>query len=66
MHHSTLRISRTNLLHNYKYYHSKLSESTKLLILVKANAYGHGDVEIARLVEEFGADYLGVASLVRV
>lgn len=61
MYHSTLRISRRNLLHNYKYYHSRLSESTKLLILVKANAYGHGDVEIAQLVEEFGADYLGVA-----
>lgn len=61
MHNSTLIISRKNLLHNYNYYHSRLSESTKMLILVKANAYGHGDVEIAKLVEEFGADYLGVA-----
>lgn len=61
MYHSTLKISRKNLLHNYNYYSSKLSQSTKLLILVKANGYGHGDVEISRLVEEFGADYLGVA-----
>lgn len=61
MHHSTLKISRRNLLHNYNYYHSKLSESTKILVLVKANGYGHGDIEISRLVEEFGADYLGVA-----
>ena len=32
-----------------------------MLVLVKANGYGHGDVEIARLVEGFGANYLGVA-----
>jgi len=61
MQHSTLQINRSNLLHNFSFYRSKLSESTKLLVLVKANAYGHGDVEIARLLEEFGADYLGVA-----
>ena len=30
---------------------------------VKANAYGHGAVEIARAAERFGADYLGVAFL---
>ncbi len=29
--------------------------------MVKANGYGLGDIEIARLVQEFGADYLGVA-----
>lgn len=29
--------------------------------MVKANAYGHGDLECSRLLEEFGADYLGVA-----
>lgn len=61
MQHSTLQISRSNLLHNFSFFRSKLSISTKLLVLVKANGYGHGDTEISRLVEEFGADYLGVA-----
>lgn len=60
MNHSQLKISRSKLLENYNYFRSKLSKSTKLLVLVKANAYGHGDVEISRLLEEFGADYLGV------
>lgn len=32
-----------------------------MLVLVKANAYGHGDVEIAKLMERAGADYLAVA-----
>jgi len=61
MKHTELRISREKLLHNFNYYKSKLLPSTKLLIMVKANGYGLGDIEIARLVQEFGADYLGVA-----
>ena len=61
MKHAQLRISRGNLLHNYNFFKSKLAPSTKMLILVKANGYGIGDVEVANLVTEFGADYLGVA-----
>ena len=61
MPHSQLIISRSNLLNNYNFFRSKLSPSVKLLALVKANAYGHGDIEVSRLLEDFGADYLGVA-----
>lgn len=61
MSHSQLIISRSNLLNNFNFFRSKLKKNTKMLILVKANGYGHGDVEISKLVEEFGADYLGVA-----
>ena len=46
---------------NYRYFRSKLRETTKLLVLVKANAYGHGAVEFASLMEDAGADYLAVA-----
>lgn len=46
---------------NYKYYRSLLRPDTRLLVLVKANAYGHGAVEFARLLEREGADYLAVA-----
>ena len=48
-------------LDNYKYFRSKLETSTKLLVLVKANAYGHGAVEFASLMVDAGADYLAVA-----
>ena len=61
MPHSQLLISRSNLLHNFNFFRSKISSNTKLLVLVKANAYGHGDVIVSKLLEEFGADYLGVA-----
>lgn len=35
----------------------------KMMPILKANAYGHGLVETARLMETLGADYLGVAVL---
>ncbi len=35
----------------------------KVMLVLKANAYGHGMVEVARHAEAWGADYLGVAVL---
>ncbi len=35
----------------------------KLLLAVKANAYGHGAVEVGRLAESCGVDWLGVATV---
>jgi alanine racemase len=40
-----------------------IPSATKVLGLVKANAYGHGLVEIARALEREGIDYLGVGFL---
>ncbi len=37
--------------------------AAKVMAIVKANAYGHGIIEIARLMETEGADMLGVAFL---
>ena len=46
---------------NYRYFRSLLAPSTKLLVLVKANAYGHGAVEFVSMMQKAGADYLAVA-----
>lgn len=46
---------------NYSYFRSLLDKETRLLILVKANAYGHGAVEFASMMQASGADYLAVA-----
>ncbi|MFA7227527.1 MAG: alanine racemase [Melioribacteraceae bacterium] len=35
----------------------------RMMPILKANAYGHGLVRVARLMEELGADYIGVAVL---
>lgn len=46
---------------NFRYFRSKLLPQTKMLVLVKANAYGHGAVEFAAMMQQEGADYLAVA-----
>ena len=40
---------------------SKLASDEKLMCVVKANAYGHGAVEVAKVCQN-SADYLGVAT----
>lgn len=56
-----LDIDLRSVLHNYKFFRSRLKKSTKLLILVKANSYGHGAVEFANILQDAGVDYFGVA-----
>ena len=46
---------------NYRYFRSLLEPETRMLVLVKANAYGHGAVEFASMMQGEGADYLAVA-----
>ena len=58
---SRLELSLPDCESNYRYFRNLLKPTTKLLVLVKANAYGHGAVEFSRLMEQNGADYLAVA-----
>lgn len=58
---SRLELNLQYCLDNYRYFRSKLSRGTRLLVLVKANAYGHGAVEFALMMQNAGADYLAVA-----
>ena len=58
---SRLELSLSGLRNNFRYFRSRLKPSTRLLVLVKANAYGHGAVEFASMLQAEGADYLAVA-----
>ena len=58
---SRLELDLKGCVRNYRYFRSLLEPSTKLLVLVKANAYGHGAVEFAAMMQRAGADYLAVA-----
>ena len=51
------------LEHNYNVARQKIGPNVKYLGVVKADAYGHGAVQIARKLEQLGADYLAVSSL---
>ncbi|WP_148505336.1 alanine racemase [Paenibacillus beijingensis] len=56
-------ISLDALAANMKAFRDAVPDSMKLMASVKANAYGHGAVQTARVAEACGADYLGVAFL---
>ena len=47
---------------NYREIFAK-AKGSKIMVVLKANAYGHGLTKIATHLEELGVDYLGVAYL---
>lgn len=60
-HESILEINLDSLVKNMNYYRSKLKSGTKLMVMVKAFAYGSGNFEVSNVVEFHRADYLTVA-----
>lgn len=56
-------IHRRHLLSNWEQIRGRLAPGTALCPAVKANAYGHGAVEVARLLAGAGADAFGVATV---
>lgn len=56
-------IDLENIRYNYRQMRSVLRPEQKFLGVVKANAYGHGAVKIASVLEEEGADYLATACI---
>ena len=51
------------LAHNYQQARRRIGPGVKYLGVVKADAYGHGAVQVSRKLEALGADYLAVSSL---
>jgi alanine racemase len=51
------------LAHNIGEVRSRIGEGQGMLLVVKADAYGHGAVEVARVAVSAGVDMLGVATL---
>ena len=56
-------ISLDNIRHNYRSIRSRLPEGCRFLGVVKADAYGHGALQVSRLLQAEGADYLAVSCL---
>jgi alanine racemase len=57
------RIHLDNIRFNIEGVRQAIGPNRKLLVSVKANAYGHGAVEVARLAESVGVDWLAVATV---
>lgn len=51
------------LAHNYTVLRNRIGSNVKFLGVVKADAYGHGSVQVSRLLQELGANYLAVSSI---
>ena len=47
--------------HNFRSIRKKVGNGIKILAIVKADAYGHGAVEISKILSENGVDLLGIA-----
>ena len=56
-------VNLANLEHNYRALRAMLAPGCRFLGVVKANAYGHGAVQVAQRLERLGAEYLAVACL---
>ena len=56
-----LRVSLENIAHNTRVLRRAMGENVRLLAIVKANAYGHGLIPVARTALQNGASFLGVA-----
>lgn len=60
-HQTVLEVDLDAVIHNLKYFRSRLPAETKVICMVKAFGYGVGSYELARTLQERGADYLAVA-----
>ena len=56
-------INLDNINFNLNNIRKLLKEDTKICTVLKANAYGHGSVEIAKFLENKNVDYFAVARL---
>ena len=55
-------ISLDNLEHNLHTLRGRLRGDCRMMAVVKANAYGHGDRELAPYLQRAGVDWLGLLS----
>lgn len=58
-----MEIDLDNLIHNYREIRKTINKETEIMSIVKADAYGHGAIEIVKTLTNQGAKYFGVACL---
>jgi len=55
-------VSLSAIEYNYRQVRRLVGKGTDIMVVVKANAYGHGTVEVSEVLERLGVNYLGVAT----
>ena len=61
VHETVLEVNLNAVVDNLNWYRSFLKPTTKLVCMIKADAYGAGAVEIAKTLQDHRVDYLAVA-----
>jgi Alr-MurF fusion protein len=61
VHGTVLEISLDAITHNLNYYRHCIGPNTKIMVMVKAFAYGSGSAEVAQLLQFHRVDYVAVA-----
>jgi alanine racemase len=59
-----VEIDTRMLRKNYRIFRGIISKTTKLMAVVKSNAYGYSLVDFSRTLQRFGANWFGVDSIV--
>ncbi len=61
LHQTILEVNLGALARNLKFFESLLPKGTKIMAMVKADAYGSGAVKVSKYLQTRNLDYLGVA-----
>lgn len=61
VHETILEVNLSGVVKNLNFYRSFMRPETKLVCMIKADAYGAGAVEIAKTLQDHRVDYLAVA-----
>ena len=60
---TTLKIDLETIAYNYQQIQKIIGAKVRIMAVIKANAYGHGDVEVARKLSQLGCRHFGVATI---
>lgn len=60
---SWVEINISQLRANYRSFKKIVGEDVRIMTVVKADAYGHGDVQVARMMEEEGCSLFAVSNI---
>lgn len=60
---SWVEVDMSQLLRNYDSYKRALKKDARIMAVIKADAYGHGDVQVARLLSDVGVDLFAVSNI---
>jgi len=58
-----VEVDLSALAHNVRQIRGLLAPSTKIMAVVKADAYGHGAIDVARTLTDLGVEWLAVATV---